>query len=367
MKSKIAVAVSGGVDSLVSAYLLKKNNQNIIGLHFQTGYEQSPHTLSSVHHPGPFNQDNPVIHEAHESHPIYRISKQLEIPIFLVDCRQIFKKKVIDYFINGYQSGRTPNPCMVCNPEIKFGAVLDAAHLMGATHLATGHYARVEKANSGFYHLKKGIDPVKDQSYFLALLSQDQLSAVSFPLGDMTKKQVVELACQEGLSPVVKSESQDICFIKNGNYAQFLLSEEKFIPSIGPIKNVYGKILGYHNGLHNYTIGQRRGINCPSTAPYYVVNINMKENTLIVGFKDELYKSELTVSNVNWLTTEPTSPVNVDTRIRYRHNATASVWIPTGHSTAVIKFGKPQPAVAPGQAAVCYYEDKVVAGGFIDG
>jgi tRNA-uridine 2-sulfurtransferase len=365
MKSGIAVAVSGGIDSLFSAFLLKKQH-NVFGLHFLTGYEQITNPVSITSNDLGIDPEKPAIIQAPEDHPIFRISQQLDIPMFLIDCRRIFKNKVIDYFVGNYLSGKTPNPCMICNPAIKFGVILNAAQSMGSPLLATGHYARVEKTQHDAYQLKKGIDPEKDQSYFLAFLTQSQLSAALFPLGGMTKKQVTESARREGLSPVLTKESQDICFIRDNDYSQFLTGQRNFTASDGPIQNTRGEILGYHHGLHQYTIGQRRGINCPAAAPYYVLKINIKENILVVGFKEELYRSELTVSNLNWVAPKPLFPVKVMTRIRYRHNAAASVLIPTSENTAIIRFDKPQPAIAPGQAAVCYQDDDILCGGFID-
>lgn len=366
MKSAIAVAISGGIDSLVAAYLLKKTYNNIFGLHFLTGYEQTADPVSILHNTRLTAPEGPSIIEAPEDHPVFQISQQLNIPIFLVDCRKIFKKKVIDYFIVNYLAGKTPNPCMVCNPEIKFRSILKTAQKLGSSHLATGHYAKIEKTSNGLYQLKKGTDPNKDQSYFLALLSQEQLSSALFPLGEMTKKQTMELAMRQGLSAVLTKESQDICFIRNDDYSQFLTEQKNFTALKGPIKNTHGKILGYHHGLHQFTIGQRRGINCPASEPYYVLKINVKENTLVVGFKQELYRSELTVSNMNWIVPKPLFPIKVKTRIRYRHLAAPSILVPISENRAIIQFDKPQPAIAPGQGAVCYHHDDVICGGFID-
>jgi tRNA-specific 2-thiouridylase len=366
MKNGIAVAVSGGIDSLVAALLLRKQNKNVFGLHFLTGYEQTARPISISQNSLLIDPEYPSFIKAPEDHPISSISRQLDIPIFLIDCREIFEKKVVDYFISNYQAGKTPNPCMVCNPCIKFSAILNTANLIGSPVVATGHYARIEKKDNGLYQLKKGIDPEKDQSYFLAFLSQQQLSAALFPLGKMTKKQVAELAYQEGLSPILEKESQDICFIRNNNYRQFLAGQENFFVPDGPIKNSRGEILGRHHGLHQFTIGQRRGINCPATEPYYVLKLNVKENTLVVGFKKELYQSELTVSNINWISPKPLFPIKVMTRIRYRHHAASSTLIPTGENTAKIVFDAPQLAIAPGQAAVCYHEEDILCGGFID-
>jgi tRNA-uridine 2-sulfurtransferase len=366
MKSAIAVAVSGGIDSLVAAHLLRKQYKNVFGLHFLTGYEQTANLISISQNSLLTNPEYPSFIKAPEDHPISNISRQLDIPIFLIDCREIFKKKVIEYFISNYRAGKTPNPCMVCNPDIKFGAILNTAQWMGSPVVATGHYARIDQNDNGLYQLKIGVDPEKDQSYFLSLLSQQQLSAALFPLGKMTKKQVTELANQERLSPVLAKESQDICFIRNNNYCQFLAGQESFTTSEGFITDLRGKILGRHHGLHQFTIGQRRGINCPATEPYYVLKLNVKENTLVVGFREELYRSELTVSNINWISPKPLFPIKVMARIRYRHHAASSTLIPTGENTAKIVFDAPQPAIAPGQAAVCYHEEDILCGGFID-
>ncbi|MCU0601011.1 MAG: tRNA 2-thiouridine(34) synthase MnmA [Desulfobacterales bacterium] len=366
MKSAIAVAISGGIDSLVAAYLLKKTYNNVFGLHFLTGFEQTSSPVSISQNYRLTETEGASVVEAPEDHPIFQISQQLSIPVFLIDCRNIFKKKVIDYFIDNYLAGKTPNPCMVCNPEIKFRIILRAAQKLGSSHLATGHYAKIGKKSNGLYQLKKGADSNKDQSYFLALLSQEQLSSALFPLGEMTKKQTVELAMRQGLSAVLTKESQDICFIRNEDYSQFLTEQENFTALKGPIKNRHGEILGHHNGLHQFTIGQRRGINCPASEPYYVLKINAKENTLVVGFKKELYRSELTVSNMNWIASKPLFPIKVKTRIRYRHLAAPSILIPISENRAVIQFDKPQAAIAPGQAAVCYHHDDIICGGFID-
>jgi tRNA-uridine 2-sulfurtransferase len=365
MKSDIAVAISGGIDSLVAAYLLKKN-YNVFGLHFLTGYEQTASPVEISQNTRLTTSQYPSIIEAPENHPILQIARQLDIPIFLIDCRKAFKKKVVDYFVADYLAGKTPNPCMVCNPDIKFSAVLHAAQTMGSSFLATGHYARIEKMSNGLYQLKKGVDPEKDQSYFLSRLSQQQLAAAMFPLGKMTKKETAELAHQIKLSPVLSKESQDICFIRNNDYSQFLKAQKNVNTDEGLVKNSRGETLGRHHGLHQFTIGQRRGINCPASEPYYVLKINIKENTLVVGFKEELYRSELTFSNINWIVSNPVSPIKVKTRIRYRHHAASSILIPTGKNSAKIIFDKPQPAIAPGQAAVCYHHEEILCGGFID-
>lgn len=361
MIPKIAVAVSGGVDSLVAAYLLKKKYKNIIGLHFLTGYEQS--------RAYPLVKSNKTTLDAScitpfQDHPISHISKQLDIPIKIIDCRDSFNKKVVDYFIKSYLTGETPNPCMICNPAIKFGIILKQALKMGVSFFATGHYARIEKINS-LYKLKKGIDSNKDQSYFLALLPQSKLPYIQFPLGKMTKPQVKEIARTNGLTPVSKNESQDVCFINNNGYAQFIASQKGFIKKSGQITDLRGNPIGTHDGLHKYTIGQRRGINCPAKEPYYVLKINPEQNRLVVGHKKDLFKEKCTIKNINWLIPRPKSQIKIWSKIRYRHQAVEATLIPKPDNSAIIHFKTPQAAITPGQAAVCYLEDDVIAAGMI--
>jgi tRNA-specific 2-thiouridylase len=352
MKQLTAIAVSGGIDSLMSAYFLKEKGHNVIGVHFVTGYE------------APFSDNN---HGAHllEANKIFSIGKQLGIDIEILDCSTEFKKNVVDYFIRTYQAGQTPNPCMVCNPLIKFGTVFNFVHKLGASILATGHYARTKKDSNGKFHLYKGVDPKKDQSYFLARLTQQQLSNAHFPLGDMTKSKVIQLADIKGFKPVKTSESQDVCFIKDKNYGNFLTRHEKFKPKPGLIKDVRGNIIGEHRGLHLFTIGQRRGINCPASEPYYVVHMDTQQNVLTVGFKKHLYVSQCRVENINWIQEEPGRPIHVHTRVRYRHTAAASRLIPINGKTAMVHFDKPQEAITPGQCAVFYEGDEVIGGGWI--
>jgi tRNA-specific 2-thiouridylase len=352
MKPLTAIAVSGGIDSLMAAHLLKEKGHNVVGVHFFTGYED------------PFPDNGQSAH-IEESHKIFPIAKQLGIDIKVFDCRIEFKKKVVDYFIRTYQAGQTPNPCMVCNPLIKFGTVFNLARELGASTLATGHYARIKENDHGKFHLYKGIDPKKDQSYFLARLAQQQLAGACFPLGHMKKSDVIQLAGQKGLKPVKKTESQDVCFIKGKNYKDFLARQQGFESKPGLIKDVDGNILGKHKGLHLFTIGQRRGINCPASEPYYVVQMDIRQNVLTVGFKKDLFAPQCNVENINWIQEPPNRPVDVHTRVRYRHTAAASMLIPVNEKTAMVRFEKPQEAITPGQCAVFYKGDEVLGGGWI--
>jgi len=341
MTKNIAIALSGGIDSLVAAYLLREKGYRLTGIHFLTGYE-------------PENRQK-----------IGNISQQLDITLEIVDCSSAFKSVVVDYFIQTYRHGQTPNPCLVCNPGVKFGTVLDFARKTGVSALGTGHYARVTKDEAGRFRLFKGADPKKDQSYFLAFLTQRQLAQACFPLGNMSKSEVRELAAEKGLCPAVKEESQDICFIRGMGYGEFLVRHGGFRPKPGPIEDMSGRIIGEHKGLHLFTIGQRRGINCPGPEPYYVVRLDLGKNRLTVGFKNDLLSGECKVAGINWIVQPPSSPIKIFTRVRYRHNAALSVLFPIDRHMAVVKFEENQAAITPGQGAVFYREDEVVGGGWI--
>jgi len=344
MTGPIAIALSGGIDSLVAAYLIKKQGREIFGLHFLTGFEK----------PG-----DPVPTQ------IQALFQPLDIPVQVVDLKAPFRKAVVDYFAAAYQNGETPNPCLVCNPTIKFGVLLQKARHLGATHLATGHYARVETDVAGRYRLLKGVDDGKDQSYFLARLTRDQLARACFPLGSWTKDQVRALAAGKGLVPVARSESQDVCFVRDASYADFLVQTVGMVPKPGEIVDTRGRRVGTHEGLHRYTIGQRRGINCPASRPYYVIRIDIRRNRLVVGFKEDRYTSRCRVRNINWIADAPDGPLAVDTRIRYRHRAAASTVTPDKRGEAMVRFEQPQSSVTPGQGAVFYRGEEVIGGGWI--
>ena len=343
-----AVALSGGIDSLVSAFLLKEQGTDIFGVHFITGYESDP---------GPGSARLRVSH----------LSRLLHIEIHVIDIRKTFEKDVVDYFVHSYLSGTTPNPCMVCNRTIKFGIMLDEAVRLGAGRLATGHYARTGYDRENRIVLQAGVDPEKDQSYFLSMLNHRQLEQACFVLGERTKAEVRKIAAENSLQPIFKRESQDICFIRDQTCQDFLLSKLQTRPEPGDIVDAGGNRIGRHQGLFRYTIGQRRGINCPAVHPYYVLRLDAARNELVVGFKEALYRSQCHVSDMNWIMPRPRDPIRVKTRIRYRSRAVDSLLTPAGETNAVIDFETPQDAVTPGQAAVCYQGDAVVAGGWITG
>jgi len=353
MKPKTAVAVSGGVDSLTAAYLLKQQGHDVFGIHFLTGY------------------DTPAANKGNRSRSssdiVAAISRQLDIPVQIIDCARQFKKNVVDYFHRTYLQGLTPNPCLKCNLSIKFGTVLDFALKLGASRLATGHYARLNLDARGRFHLLRADDRTKDQSYFLAFLSPSQIARACFPLGRMEKNRVKCLARDKGLTPVISKESQDICFIdRQTPYGEFIKKQPGFKSRPGAVVTIRGEVIGEHNGLHLFTVGQRRGINCPAAEPYYVLRLDVKSNRLIVGCRTDLFTSECTVSRVNWLCPVPSSPLKVHTQLRYRHNAAPSELVPLNKTTVLVKFDSRQPSVTPGQGAVFFRNLEVLGGGFID-
>jgi tRNA-specific 2-thiouridylase len=345
MSRAIAVAVSGGIDSLVAAHLLKQTAPQVVAVHFRTGFETDPadHILARIH----------------------SIGDQLNLPVHLLDLSADFRREVVDYFAATYLDGQTPNPCIVCNPRIKFGALLSWAEGIGAARLATGHYAGVSRDSTGRYRLFKSADVQKDQSYFLSRLTQAQLAKACFPLAALTKDAVRAIAGRAGLAAVAGAESQDVCFIRSGAYAQFIATQTGRTPEPGLIETTAGQVVGRHYGLHGFTVGQRRGLNCPAAEPYYVVRLERERNRLIVGHKNEILTAQCRVVQINWITPPPTSPVQVAARVRYRTPETPATVVPINADSAWLHFDAPQPAVTPGQAAVFYDGSEVLGGGFI--
>ena len=362
MKPVVAVALSGGVDSLVAAYLLKENGFSVVGLHFITGFESAYRDKKNLAGNNTGIIDREII-IAETGTRLDSLSKQLDIPIHIVDLQDEFQKCVVNNFIRVYRSGKTPNPCMVCNSRIKFGFLLEHARKLGAEKLATGHYAQVRKDSDQRSHLLRGKDRAKDQSYFLGFMTQEQLGPACFPLGNMTKSEVRQVASQKNLVPSAQKESQDVCFIRDSSYGEFLV--RYFSPKPGPIEDTSGKVIGEHKGLHLFTIGQRRGINCPASEPFYVMEIDVKKNRLVVGFKHELFRKECRVESINWIHDVPKDIMSVNTKVRYRHKAAASKVIPLDTRTALVRFEIPQEAVTPGQGAVFYLNDEVIGAGWI--
>jgi tRNA-specific 2-thiouridylase len=339
-KGKVAVALSGGVDSSAAALLLKEAAYEVVGVHMRLW-------------------DSPSFdYQAQRAENICRL---LDIPYHQVDLQKEFESCVVDFFCQEYQQGRTPNPCVVCNQHIKFGLLLDKALSLGADYLATGHYARVEHSRNG-HRLLKAVDISRDQSYFLYTLTQEKLGHVLFPLGEYSRDEVKQMAKQAGLPTVTKS-SQDICFISQKNYGVFL--SQRFSSTPGDIIDTQGKKLGQHRGVAFCTIGQRHGLGLASGQALYVIKIEPESNRIVLGYENELYSQKLTAQKLNWVSGKaPREPVAVKAKIRYKSKEAEATLFPCDDSVDV-HFTQPQKAVAPGQAVVFYNVDEVLGGGII--
>ena len=352
---KIAVGLSGGVDSTIAAYLLKKEGHDVIGITMKIWDDSFK---SSNKKSACFGPDETIDIEETK-----KITEFLGIPFHIIDLSKEYVNNIISYFKDEYISGKTPNPCIKCNQIIKFYYLLEKAKEAGITfdYFATGHYANIEFHNiKNRYILKKGIDETKDQSYFLALLKQDQLSKIKFPLGSYKKQEIKKISKNIGLKLHEKKESQDFY---SGDYTELLDN----IPDIGDIINKDGEILGKHKGICFYTIGQRKGLGISYKEPLYVIKIDSKSNKIIVGTEKELYKNELIVKNLNWISINGLDrELKVKARIRYLHKEDDAVLIPCEENKVKVKFEKSQRAIAPGQFAVFYENDIVIGGGFID-
>jgi tRNA-specific 2-thiouridylase len=339
-KRKVAVALSGGVDSSVAALLLKEAACEVIGIHMRL-----------------WNTPD-FERQAHRAEDICRV---LAIPYHEIDLQKEFESCVVDYFCREYGQGRTPNPCVVCNHYVKFGLLLDTALSLGADYLATGHYARVDHSREG-RRLLKAADASRDQSYFLYTLTQERLGRVLFPLGERSKDEVRQMAKQAGL-PAVTRSSQDICFISQKNYGIFL--SQRFATMSGDIVDTQGKKLGQHRGISFYTIGQRRGLGLASDKPLYVIRIEPESNRIVLGPDKELYSQKVAARKLSWISgTAPREPLTVRAKIRYKSREAEATLFPSG-DTLDVHFAQPQKAVTPGQAIVFYNLDEVLGGGTI--
>jgi len=340
-KGRVAVALSGGIDSSVAALILKEAGYEVMGIHMRLW-------------------DSP--HSEHQAHQAERICHILNIPFYLVDLQKEFEHYVVEYFCQEYKQGRTPNPCIACNQHIKFGFLLDKALSLGINYFATGHYARIEHSN-GSYHLLKAKDPSKDQSYFLYTLNQEKLRHILFPLGVYTKTEIRQMAKQGGL-PIATKASQDLCFISQKNYRTFL--SQRFLSMPGDIIDAQGTLLGRHQGVASYTVGQRHGLGLASGKPLYVIRIELKHNRIVLGSEKELYSQKVIAKKLNWVSGElPSEPITVTAKIRYKSREAEAILFSRGDS-ADIFFLQPQSAVAPGQAIVFYKGDEILGGGIIE-
>ena len=366
---KIAVAMSGGVDSSAAAAILKEQGHELVGFTMQLWDQRRGINVDENGEPLPSRCCS--LDDVYDAR---RVAEELDFPFYVLNLERDFERDVVQPFVTSYLNGETPIPCVACNSRLKFASLDRLAVSLGCEKVATGHYARVDfDAKTNRYRLLRGRNEQKDQSYFLWELTQPQLSRAMFPLGEMSKPEAREAARQHGLNTVAeKKESQEICFVPDGDYAGFIdryLEAENAterLPGAGEIVDTSGRVLAQHEGIQRYTIGQRRGIGISEEKPLYVVSIQAKKNQITVGSAEELLSTEFTAAGVNWIAFDnPTDSVRADVRVRYRHTPAPATIFPLPNNRARIVFDEPQRAITPGQATVFYRADEVAGGGWI--
>jgi tRNA-specific 2-thiouridylase len=354
LKQRVVIGLSGGVDSSAAAALLLERGWEVIGITLKL-WPQDCVSRAEDKCCGP-----QAVMDARA------VAHKLGIPYYLVDEAEDFQKQVIGYFAEEYRAGRTPNPCVMCNERLKFGNLIRRASQLGADYIATGHYARVERREDGRMLLRRGRDLRKDQSYFLFSLRQDQLRRAVFPLGELSKSDTREIARESELKTAEKEESMEICFVPDKDYGRFLQQARLVEKHRGEIVDVQGRVLGHHDGIEFYTIGQRKGLGVSSPRPLYVIELDPAANRVVVGEESLLERSELVVERCNWIAfAEPSEPVEVTAKIRYNHPGTPASVIPRPDGGAIVRLHSPQRAITPGQACVFYQDDLVIGGGWI--
>ncbi len=356
---RMVVAMSGGVDSSVAAALLAEQGHDVIGVSMQL-YDNSQVTESGQRAFGTCC----TIDDLYDAR---RVAATIGIPHYIVNFESQFGEHVIANFVREYVAGRTPIPCSHCNSDLKFAELLDRAKAYDADQLATGHYARITKDDDGRYHLYRGADNSKDQTYFLFSLTQDQLSRAAFPVGHLDKDTVRAHAERLHLHVTSKPDSQEICFVPGGDYATFVEQRAPEAARAGTVVDHEGRVLGTHAGVHRFTIGQRKGLGLSSSEPLYVLEIKPEAAQVVVGSRDALGRTELSASGVNWVGGRaPSDWLFVSAQIRHRHQAAPAKVRCTGEERIALAFDAPQTAVTPGQAVVFYEGDEVLGGGWID-
>ncbi len=362
----VAVAMSGGVDSSTVAAMLRERGRSVVGLTMQLWNQRRLPQLQG---------DGPAPHRCCSLDDVYdarRVAEHLSIPFYVVNFERAFEETVVRPFVEDYLAGRTPIPCTRCNNDVKFAELLTTARQIGAERIATGHYARVRvNIDTGRYELLRAVDESKDQTYFLFGLTQEQLAHAEFPLGELTKQEVRQIARRLAVPVAEKPESQEICFVPSGSYVRFIenyLEEQGNALGSEPGEMILtsGEVVGRHAGLHHYTVGQRRGLGVAIGRPVFVVALDRERNRLVLGEDAELRSGACEVRDVNWIAWEqPNGPVEAQVRIRNRHEPAAAVVTAVSATTARVTFREPQRAITPGQAAVFYAGERVLGGGWI--
>ena len=352
-KKKVLIGMSGGVDSSVAAALLKEQGYDVIGATMRLWtYSDS---CSSTH-------EGCCAESAVED--ARRVCDKLGINFYVMNFKDMFREKVVDYFVNEYINGRTPNPCIACNKYLKFDALLKKALAMGIDYVATGHYAKIEQRN-GKYTLRMSDAQKKDQSYVLYNFTQEQLAHTLMPLGGYTKDEVRKIALDMGLKVANKPDSQEICFVEDDDYARFITEYADYTPKAGNILDINGNVIGRHKGLIYYTIGQRKGIGAYGR-PMFVMKINPDDNTIILGEKGMEFSQSLIADNVNFISGEPLiQPMKIEAKVRYQAQPSPAVISNNDDGSVLVEFETPQRAITPGQAVVFYSGDEVLGGGTV--
>jgi tRNA-specific 2-thiouridylase len=351
---KVVVAMSGGVDSSVAAAILKQQGYEVVGMMLRLWSESGKEDSNRCCTPDAMALAR-------------RVAAKLEIPFYVIDAKQIFKETVVQYFIDGYARGETPNPCLVCNRQIRWRYLLDHALALGANYMATGHYARLTENEKGKKLILRAIDKTKDQSYVLHVLDQGQLSKALFPIGNYPKPEIRRMAESFSLPTASRKDSQDLCFLAGDDYRKFLMRNTEELFAQGEIVSTSGEVVGKHKGLVNYTIGQRKGLGVSSSVPLYVIGKDKATNTLIVGDQEELGSSELVAHDVNWVSGEEIgAPFRAEVKIRYTSKEAPALVTPVNHGNEVrVQFDEPQRDITAGQAAVFYQGEVMIGGGII--
>jgi tRNA-uridine 2-sulfurtransferase len=351
--AKVVVAMSGGVDSSVAAALLKEQGHDVTGMMLRLWSEAGREDSNRCCTPEAVSLAR-------------RVAAGLGIPFYVVDAKEVFRRTVVSYFLDGYARGETPNPCLACNRSIRWEFLLEHALALGAQFMATGHYARVRSGSDGKIELLRGVDRSKDQSYVLHVLDQKKLSRAMFPVGEYTKPRIRELAAALDLPTAARHDSQDLCFLAGDDYREFLQRNAPGMLSAGNITTRGGEVLGLHAGLANYTIGQRKGLGVESPVPLYVLGKDAATNTLVVGTAAELGSDELTARGVTWISgAAPGGSLRATVRIRYTARDADALVTPLAEAGARVKFDLPQRDITAGQAAVFFDGDVVLGGGLI--